>query len=81
MLAAAASVALPARAEAIALADDDKITVDDLKAMEKIAGISFTDEERKAILGSVSDNRAGYQALRSEPIGFTTEPRTVFTPL
>lgn len=81
LLAAAAAAALPGRSEAAGRLDADAITLDDLKAMERIAGISFTDNERRQILSSVSDNRNGYASIRKQPIGFTTEPRTVFTPL
>jgi len=58
-----------------------EITVEDLKAVERLAGIEFTDEERKEVLASVRSNRAGYEAIRKEGITYTTEPRTVFTPI
>ncbi|MHB8636995.1 MAG: amidase [Fimbriimonadaceae bacterium] len=57
------------------------ISLDDLAAMERIAGISFTDAERRQILDDVRAARAEYQSVRNRPITFTTEPRTVFTPL
>jgi Asp-tRNA(Asn)/Glu-tRNA(Gln) amidotransferase A subunit family amidase len=84
LLVAAASPLLPNvgeadSAEQVASASD--ITVDDLKSMERIAGISFTDAERSEILEQIQAARAGYQAIRHQPITFTTEPRTVFTPI
>jgi Asp-tRNA(Asn)/Glu-tRNA(Gln) amidotransferase A subunit family amidase len=58
-----------------------EITVEDLKTYEKIAGISFTDEERKSVLNDVRQARTSFDAVRELPIDFTTEPRYVFTPL
>ncbi|HLK16050.1 MAG TPA: amidase [Fimbriimonadaceae bacterium] len=57
------------------------ITLDDLKAVERLAGIRFTDAERQQVLDDVRSARAGFENVRQRPIGFTTEPRTVFTPL
>ncbi len=73
-----------AAASPIALAQAPKpeeITNDDLKSMEKIVGISFTDEERKAILADVRSERKNFDAIRALPIDYPTEPRTVFTPI
>jgi Asp-tRNA(Asn)/Glu-tRNA(Gln) amidotransferase A subunit family amidase len=58
-----------------------QISLEDLKAYERIAGLSFTDEERQKILAEVRQSLRGYEAVRKEPITYTTEPRTVFTPL
>jgi Asp-tRNA(Asn)/Glu-tRNA(Gln) amidotransferase A subunit family amidase len=57
------------------------ITLDDLKAVERIAGLEFTDEERKAALAEIRSARAGFLKLRETPVAFTTDPMTVFTPL
>jgi Asp-tRNA(Asn)/Glu-tRNA(Gln) amidotransferase A subunit family amidase len=59
----------------------EQVTAEDLKAVERLAGISFTDEERQRIVQQVRNARSGFEAIRKEPIDFTTEPRTVFTPL
>jgi len=80
VLAAAAPVLPFAEATQTAATTSD-ITLDDLKAMEKIAGISFTDAERKQLLDDVRSARTGFQSVRALPISFTTEPRTIFTPL
>lgn len=81
LLLAAASAALPAGLPDVSAQEASEITLDDLKSVEKIAGIQFTDEERKRVLGDVRAARAGYEAVRKQPIDFTTEPSTVFTPL
>jgi Asp-tRNA(Asn)/Glu-tRNA(Gln) amidotransferase A subunit family amidase len=80
LLVAAASTALPNIGEP-APAPEETITLDDLRAMEKIAGIHFTEEERTQVLMQVQDARRGYEAVRDQPIDFTIEPRTVFTTL
>ncbi|MGV3616951.1 MAG: amidase [Fimbriimonas sp.] len=58
-----------------------EITVEDLKAVERIAGLEFTDEERKAALAEIRSARTGFLRLRETPIAFTTDPMTVFTPI
>lgn len=82
MLVAAASAALPASLSASqGRQSGDDITLDDLKSMEKIAGISFTDDERKRFLGEIRGARTGFTGIRVLPIGPTTEPSTTFHPL
>jgi Asp-tRNA(Asn)/Glu-tRNA(Gln) amidotransferase A subunit family amidase len=86
LLLTAAATAIPMEAlaqdpDAPAPPAPDEVTLEDLKAMERIAGISFTDEERKSLLKSVISARQGFEAVRKEPIDWTTEPATVFTPL
>ena len=82
MLIAAATTALPVGAIAQApTAPKDDVSLDDLKSMEKIAGISFSEEERKKVLGEVRAARAGYAGIRNQPIDFTIEPSTTFHPL
>lgn len=88
-LLAAAGAALPGAARAadqggtpgaIPAAQDD-VTIEDLKSVEKIAGIGFTDEERTQVLSQVRALRRGYEVVRQQPIDFAVEPSTVFTPL
>lgn len=82
MLVAAAASAAPISAYGgIAQQAGEDITLDDLKAMEKIAGIKFSDEERKQILRDVRSARAGFDSIRKQPIDATTEPSTAFHPL
>ncbi len=80
MLLAGASTALPIRGLA-AQGPSAEITVEDLKAMEKIVGIQFTDEERKSLLREVRQKLSGYKAIRDTQINYTDEPRTIFTPV
>lgn len=58
-----------------------ELTIDELKAFAKVAGLEFTDEELKEILPDVKDWAAGYAAVRGLHIPETAEPPTVFTPL
>jgi len=59
----------------------ETLTVDDLKSFEKVAGIHFTDDERKQILRAVQNNLGGFEEVRKLDIDYMTEPRTVFTPI
>jgi Asp-tRNA(Asn)/Glu-tRNA(Gln) amidotransferase A subunit family amidase len=79
LLTAASGSAVPAGLPF--LQTPENLTLDDLKAVEKVAGISFTEEERKRVLEQVRNARRGFDAIRQQPITFTTEPPTVFTPL
>ncbi|HVT10628.1 MAG TPA: amidase [Fimbriimonadaceae bacterium] len=81
LLAGVASAVPAALGQGEARPESEAITVDDLKSFEKVAGISFTDAERKEILASVAGSRRGFEAIRKLPIDYTTEPRTVFTPI
>ncbi|MDR3690838.1 MAG: amidase [Fimbriimonas sp.] len=82
MLVAAAGAALPIQAMAgTTQSPATDITLDDLKSMEKIAGISFSDDERKKVLAEIRGARAGYAGIRKLPIGPTVEPSTTFHPL
>lgn len=57
-----------------------EITLDDLRAMEKIAGFELTDEERKAALAEVRRARAGYTKVRELPIEARTAAPVPFRP-
>lgn len=83
MLMTAATTALPAGLTQGALAQPNlaEITIDDLKAYEKIAGIEFTDAERKEVLQSLRQARTGFANVRKQPIDYRVEPSTVFKPL
>jgi Asp-tRNA(Asn)/Glu-tRNA(Gln) amidotransferase A subunit family amidase len=59
----------------------DDITIEDLKSFEKVAGITFTDEERKQVLATVKTGKHGVENVRKLPIDYMVEPRTVFTPI
>lgn len=72
-----AATALPAGAWATEDAPTE-ITLEDLKAFERVAGIELIDEERKAILKDVQDYRKGFEAVRKEPIEARTSPAVLF---
>lgn len=57
-----------------------KITIEDLKAFEKLTGLDFTDEELKQVLSDMDDWLKGYEAVRKLPIDENTEPPTIFAP-
>lgn len=57
------------------------ITAEDLKVVERVFAIEFTDEERAALVNSVRNARRGYENVRSLPIDTTVEPPTPFHPL
>jgi len=81
MLVAAASTALPVSALAQTRSTPGDITLDDLKSVEKIAGLEFTDDERKKLLQEVRAARESFDGIRKQPIDFTLEPPTTFQPL
>ncbi len=81
LLVASACAALPSVADASVALPPAAISIDDLRAYEKIAGIEFTDEERKSVLEDIRSARKSFDVVREPPIGFTTEPRYIFTPI
>lgn len=56
------------------------LTADDLRAAERVAGIEFTEDERKAILRSVQGFGRGFANVRSLPIDYSVEPPLPFAP-
>lgn len=69
LFASLGSVIPAASAGALGLGDGAQaaeITLDDLKAAEKIAGISFTDEERKALLNDVKQQVKLFEGVRAQ---------------
>ncbi|MCW5941000.1 MAG: amidase [Fimbriimonadaceae bacterium] len=73
----------PFPSAAMALQDppaDRALTLDDLKGAERIAGVEFTDDERRAILRSVQGLGRGFANVRSLPIDYTVEPPLPFVP-
>ncbi|MCB8933427.1 MAG: amidase [Fimbriimonadaceae bacterium] len=61
--------------------DPAAVTADDLKVLEKVFAIEFTDEERAALVNSVRGARRGFENIRTLPIDYTVEPPTPFSPL
>ncbi|HZH97382.1 MAG TPA: amidase [Fimbriimonadaceae bacterium] len=78
-LAAAASTALPFDLQEPASASEE-ITAEDLAAFEKVARFKLTEEQRKALLGSVRSQGQAFEALHKLPIDYSVEPPTVFRP-
>lgn len=82
MLLAAAAPAMPGIATAQQRqAINSDITLDDLKSLEKMAGIEFTDEEREAALGSVRNFRSSYESIRELGIENSVSPPVAYKPL
>lgn len=81
LLVAGAAAATPLSLAQGATKPTDEITLDDLKSLEKIAGIEFTDAERKEVLADVRRQRGEFAEIRRLGIAYTDEPRTVFTPI
>lgn len=83
-LRSAAGTALVAALPNLALphsqSNTDEITIDDLKAAQRLLGISFTDEQLRAVFNAVADARNRYAAVRAMQIDYTVEPPTIFTP-
>lgn len=75
-LAAGGLLGSPARAQ-----ETSDITLEDLKSAEKLFGLTFTDEERAAVLSAVRSSRRSYEALRALNISYQVEPPTIFRPL
>jgi Asp-tRNA(Asn)/Glu-tRNA(Gln) amidotransferase A subunit family amidase len=63
--------------------DSPRITLEMLQAAEKIAGVSFTNEERQAILARLNSDAGplpGFDALRRVDLG-SMQPAFVFNPV
>jgi Asp-tRNA(Asn)/Glu-tRNA(Gln) amidotransferase A subunit family amidase len=56
------------------------ISIEDLKAYERMIGIQFSDDERKQVLESVRQFRGTYENLRSQNIPNSVPPSTFFIP-
>lgn len=56
----------------------DKLTVDDLKAFAKVAGLTFTDAEYEAALRSIQPNLASYAKMRQATEANRLVPPNVF---
>jgi len=78
ILAGIAGVALPT--QALGQVNTETITLDDLKAAEKIAGFTLTDDERKEILSAVSSFAPGYASFRALPITESTGVPLAYIP-
>ena len=79
-LSTTALAALPAAVGA-AVQREAAISLDELKAASKVAGVHFTDDELKAVLDSVNGSRRSADALRGEGLPNSLESATRFVPL
>jgi len=61
--------------------DDGVISVDTLKAAEKISGIELSGKEREEILEGVKENRAIYDAFREQRMDYFQFPSLMFNPV
>lgn len=80
ILSTTALAALPAVVRARVPAAEP-ITLDELRIAAKVAGVSFTDAELKAVLESVNESRKAADALRGEGLPNDLEAATRFVPL
>jgi Asp-tRNA(Asn)/Glu-tRNA(Gln) amidotransferase A subunit family amidase len=80
ILTTTAVAALPSALSAAVQTSTD-ITLDDLRAAAKVAGVSFPDAELKAILDSVKSRRGSANALRGEGLPNELEAAFRFVPL
>lgn len=58
----------------------DNVTIDDLRAAERIAGLEFSEEERAHILRSVQGLTGGFTQVRGMPIRETSEVPLAYAP-
>ena len=80
LLTTTAAAALPSAITAAVQTSTD-ITLEDLRAAAKVAGVSFTEAELKAIVASVKGNRDGANGLRGEGLPNDLEAAFRFVPL
>ena len=61
--------------------DNDDITIDDLKAVERMAGFQLSEKERGEVLSSVRGFRDSYAAIKAAGITNSVAPPTPFMPI
>ena len=77
------STLLPGALAAVAQ-DADEITVEMLESAQQIAGLRFTPDELRAVVGRLNrtgGNTAAYETLRAADLGNSTQPALVFNPV
>ena len=72
-------LALSAPLAAIA-SQGGKVTIEDIKAAEKLAGITLTEEQRKGVLGAFSPGHDALQKLRAKGLSNDVSPAFSFVP-
>jgi len=63
------------------MGQNDELTSEDLARAEKVAGIQFTDEQRRQVLRDVNALRRDAVALREKQMDYSVEPPTLFRPI
>jgi hypothetical protein len=58
-----------------------EITSEQIAAAEEVAGLKFSDEERKAMAQGLARARSGLETLHKEPLDMSMFPTIVFDPL
>jgi Asp-tRNA(Asn)/Glu-tRNA(Gln) amidotransferase A subunit family amidase len=58
-----------------------EITIEMIAAAERIAGLTFTDEERRSLLKRLNELGRRYEAMRSFPLDNAVPPALVFAPV
>ncbi len=81
ILSAAAPASVGAALQDPSQQPQSDITLDDLKAVERVVGISFTDEERQQILRNVQGFKRGYESVRGLNIPNSQPPAVTFRPM
>jgi Asp-tRNA(Asn)/Glu-tRNA(Gln) amidotransferase A subunit family amidase len=82
MLATAATAGLPLSVVGVpSQSPADTISEDDLKALERLAGIRYTESERKQILEEVRATRKGFDSVRELKLDHVKTPAVVFEPV
>lgn len=82
VLAGAGAMLLPAesRAKLIEIQEKVELTTADIAAAEKLFGLQFTEEERKSILATARQQKAGYESIRKLDMPNSVAPAFVFVP-
>lgn len=82
VFAGAGAMLLPAesRAKLAELQDKPELTTADIAAAERLFGLEFSEEERKAILASVRQGRTGIDAIRKLDMPNSVAPAFIFVP-
>src|ERR1700733_13780450 len=60
---------------------DPRITLDMLKAAERIAGLEFTDAQRELLMADVNNHLDHYEHLRKIPLANNVVPSLRFSPV
>lgn len=79
MASGAALAFLPAGARPQAAAPPREVTLDDLRAMAKVAGLEFSDSELQSVLSIVAGMRAEWAQLRPLVNDYSLFPSTAFS--